>query len=342
MCKEYLNHLVESGELPGGVLHVSKQRETVFFEAYGTFSDKHHTKHPIYQDTIFDVASLTKIMVTLPSVLFLTGRRELKLDTTVHSIIPEFPHKELTINQLLQHTSGLPADLLFQDRMQTRDVWNDILHTRLVNKPGEKTLYSDVGMITLGKVIEKIAGMPLHEFAAQTILEPWGLHHTRYLLPEDQKALAASTEWYKDQFIQGEVHDEKAFQLGGVSGSAGLFSTAHDVATFSHYWLYPEKQNVIAPDDMRSATQHRQHNRGLGFEVWSGAGDLLSCGDKWSIGSFGHTGFTGTSLWIDPVHELSVVFLTNAVHFGRDTRIREIRKHLHSLIYSSFIEELNI
>ncbi len=339
MYRNYLNNLVEDGHIPGAVLYVSKNKETKFFKSFGSFNDKNNIKQPIYKDTIFDTASLTKIMATLPSLLLLASRKEVDLNGYVHSFLPEFKYKDITVNQLLQHTSGLPADLIYQDRMKPRDVMTDILNSKLVYTPATKTLYSDLGMILLGKVIEKVVGQKLNVFAKENIFKPWGLYDTTYLLPNEKKAFAASTEWYKDSYIQGDVHDEKAFQLNGISGSAGVFSTAKDIATFSSYWLYPEDQDLIPPSYLRSAIKHRQNNRGLGFEVWSGQGDSLSIGNLWPSGTFGHTGFTGTSVWISPSDELVVVLLTNAVHFGRQTIIKSIRKKLHSLIYFSYIPD---
>ncbi|MFO1442362.1 beta-lactamase family protein [Bacillus sp. Bva_UNVM-123] len=337
MYKHYLNQLIDDRELPGAVLYVSKKKETKCFYAKGSFIDKNNHTQQMTTATIFDVASLTKIMATLPSILLLAAKKELHIDNPVYSFLPQFKYKDITIGQLLQHRSGLPADLHFQDRMQPRDVMKDIFATKLEYTPGTNTIYSDVGMILLGKVIEKVTGMALSDFTKKEVFKPWNLFETTYLLPDDKKPLAASTEWYKDHYIQGEVHDEKAFQLNGVSGSAGVFSTAKDVAKFASCWLYPEEQHVIPQEYMREAVIHRHNNRGLGFEVWSGSGAALSLGELWPSGSFGHTGFTGTSVWVCPSEELIVVFLTNAVHLGRQTMIRSIRKKLHSLIYSAHV-----
>jgi serine-type D-Ala-D-Ala carboxypeptidase len=260
---------------------------------------------------------------------------ELHLEHPVQHYLPEFNHAAVTVGDLLSHRSGLPPDLPFVARDGQRDVMAVIYQTELQQAPGKKVAYSDLGMILLGKVIEKIAGQPLDVFTNEQIFSPWGLHNTGFNLPVNLKALSASTEKVGARFVQGEVHDEKAFHLGGVSGSAGLFSTAEDVARFAAHFLYPEEQDVILPELMRMATRHKQSNRGLGFEVWNGEGDPLSCGQNWSIGSFGHTGFTGTSVWVDPQEELIVAFLTNAVHYGRSTNIRTIRKTLHTMIYSS-------
>lgn len=339
MFRTYLEQIVEKRHLSGAVLYVSKNSETKFFQSYGSFIDINNQKQPIHPETIFDVASLTKIMATLPSILLLASQREIDLNQSVQSFLPELQSQSITIHHLLQHTSGLPADLPFQDRMEPRDVVKEIFKTGLVHKPGAVTLYSDLGMILLGKVVEKVAGEQLNTFTKEHIFRPWGLYETTYLLSNEKKHLAASTEWYKNHYIQGDVHDEKAFQMNGVSGSAGVFSTAKDVGKFASHWLYPEEQDVIPPPYLRNAIVHRQHNRGLGFEVWSGYGDIPSIGHLWPIGSFGHTGFTGTSVWICPIEKLIVVFLTNAVHLGRNTIIKRIRRKLHELIYSTYIIE---
>ena len=339
MFKEYLEQLVEKRQIPGAVLYISKNNETKFFQAYGSFTDKNNQRQIIHRETIFDVASLTKIMATLPSVLLLASRKEIDLDQSLQSFFPESKSRSITIHHLLQHTSGLPADLFFQDRMKSRDVLKEIFQTELVQIPGTVTLYSDLGMILLGKVVEKVTGEPLNHFTKEQIFKPWQLNDTTYLLSNEKKQLAASTEWYKNHYIQGDVHDEKAYQMNGVSGSAGVFSTAKDVATFASHWLYPEEQAVIPPSYLRSATIHQQNNRGLGFEVWSGSGEISSISHLWPIGTFGHTGFTGTSVWICPTEQLVVVLLTNAVHFGRNTMIRSIRKKLHELVYSAYMKE---
>lgn len=335
MYKDYIKELVDSWEIPGGVLYVSRKDEVKCLEAYGSFTDRDGVKQPIHVNTPFDVASLTKITATVPSILYLIAKEELKLDTKVKDVLPKFRHDDVTIEHLLTHTSGFSADLPYRERKIERDVLKEIYQKELTYEPGQKMIYSDLGMILLGKITETVSDQALDVFVKEQIHEPWGMKHTRFNLSEEAKRQAASTEMYQDSFIQGEVHDEKAFQLGGVSGSAGLFSTIEDMAIYARILLYPESQSVIPTTYMKMAVEHRQFNRGLGFEVWSGIGEALSCGDKWSIGSFGHTGFTGTSLWVDPKNQLTAVFLTNAVHYGRETSIRSIRKKLHTLIFET-------
>lgn len=341
MYKKYIDSLIENKELPGAVLFVSKKKQPLCHKAVGSFTGTDGQNHPIKENTLFDVASLTKVMATLPASLLLVGSGELDLANAVQHYLPEFKHADVKVADLLSHRSGLPPDLPFVARDEQRDVMAVIYQTELQQAPGKTVAYSDLGMILLGKIIEKIVGQSLDIYTKEQIFTPWGLHNTSFDIPANLKALAASTEKVGGRFVQGEVHDEKAFHLGGVSGSAGLFSTAEDVARFAAHFLYPEEQDVISPELMRMATSHRQSNRGLGFEVWNGEGDPLSCGQSWPIGSFGHTGFTGTSVWVDPQEELTVAFLTNAVHYGRSTNIRTIRKTLHTMIYSSIQEEIS-
>ncbi|TKD70882.1 beta-lactamase family protein [Pseudalkalibacillus hwajinpoensis] len=327
----YLRQLVDQKELPGAVLHVQHHGKIVFHKAYGHYLDRHQQDCPITTTTQFDLASLTKVMATLPSILWLLEHTPLELDQSIQTYLKDYQHPEVTIWHALTHTAGLPADLEPPvKREEQRDILQEIVQLPLISEPGKKVQYSDIGMILLGKVIEKISGMDLPTFTDTHLYKPWGLTETAFN-PSTMDHIA-STEWYKDHYIQGEVHDEKALLLGGASGSAGLFSTASDVAKYGHYFLYPDSQDVLSTALMKRARTHVVGNRGLGFEVWSGNGAPLSCGRRWSEGSFGHTGFTGTSLWIDPKEELIVTFLSNIVHYGRQHNMKQIRSHLHSLI----------
>ncbi|MFG6119248.1 serine hydrolase domain-containing protein [Thalassobacillus sp. B23F22_16] len=336
MITTYLNQLAADREVPGGVVIVNVKGERRYFEAFGSYQARDGTPQTITRSTRFDAASLTKVMATLPAALFLIDRQEMNPEAPVNHYIPEFHFKPITIYHLLTHTAGLSADLTYKSRWQKRHVFHEVLTSKLTTKPGTTVKYTDLGMILLGRVIERITGQPLDEFAAAQLFEPWGMPNTTYRLTEAQKAEAAATEWDSGQYLQGEVHDEKAFQMGGVSGNAGLFTTAEDVEAYGLKWLYPEQQQVIAPSLLRDASNEQEPGRGLGWEVWNGKGMPLSCGNEWPAGSFGHTGFTGTSLWIDPHNEIVTVFLTNVVHYGRNHNLKEIRKQLHSLVHQCF------
>ncbi|MDP4552549.1 serine hydrolase domain-containing protein [Alkalihalobacillus macyae] len=327
----YLENLVDQRELPGAVLHVQHHGKTVFHKAYGQYIDRYEQTCPVTTNTKFDLASLTKVMATLPSILWLLEHRSLELDQSIQTYLKDYQHPDVTIWHALTHTAGLPADLEPPvKRGEKRDILKQIFQSTAASELGKKVQYSDIGMILLGKVIEEMSGMDLPTFTTNHLYKPWGLTETAFNPPSRDNT--ASTEWHSDHYIQGDVHDEKALLLGGASGSAGLFSTARDVAKFGHYFLFPDSQGVLSEAVIKRARTHVIGNRGLGFEVWSGHGAPLSCGRRWSEGSFGHTGFTGTSLWIDPEEELIVTFLTNMVHYGRHHNMKQIRPHLHSLI----------
>ncbi|UFT98712.1 beta-lactamase family protein [Radiobacillus kanasensis] len=336
MFDTYLKEQVDQREIPGAVLMITQGKEEKYHQAFGHFRNKDAQRQMIHHDTLFDIASLTKVVATTPALLLLLAKKKLSLKDPVQAYIPEFRFKDVTLGNLITHSSGLPADLIYMDRQVERNVLKDILSTNLIYEPNNQVVYSDLGMILLGKVIETVTNQPLHTFVQQHLFNPWGLFQTKYLLTEDEKKEAAATEKYRGTFIQGEVHDEKAYQLGQVSGSAGLFATASDLAQFAHYMLFPETQDILPTQIIENALIPRGGNRGLGFQVYHDAQDPLACGEKWPLGTFGHTGFTGTSLWVDPSKELVVVFLTNAVHFGRNTKLKEIRSTLHSLIYSFY------
>ncbi|MDF2959176.1 MAG: class beta-lactamase-related serine hydrolase [Paenibacillus sp.] len=332
--------------IPGAVIDISFGDRFRYQKAFGAYSDGTETK-AITLNTIFDAASLTKVAATLPAVLLLAERGELALDSKVQHHLPAFRHKEVTVRHLLQHSSGLPADLPKVERYQPRDVITDIIRQELLFIPGSQVVYSDLGMILLGRVVELLAGKRLNDFVRQEIYEPLGMHNTMYLPPESLKSRIAATEWVGDAFIVGSVHDEKSYQLGGVSGSAGLFTTASDLSRYARAWLEPDA-GLLPKRWREESLKEPLRGRGLGWEIWPGSQAKQamqpkqqvppqSCGSNWPAGSFGHTGFTGTSLWIEPRSELVVVFLTNAVHYGRANPIRQLRPILHQAIYSSLM-----
>ncbi|MBO1004670.1 serine hydrolase domain-containing protein [Pseudogracilibacillus auburnensis] len=339
MYSTYIEKLINQNKMPAAVLLIQKDGEMKFLKSYGSFKDNNNKDINVFTDTLFDLASLTKVIATLPSILLLHEEKELSIDDKVEKYIENFQYSNVRIRHLLQHTSGLPADLPYKNRNDQRDVISDIIQTKLIHDPGSKVNYSDVGMILLGRIIEKISGMGLDRFTQKYLFDPWKMKNTQYRPSPDKLNQIAATEMFEGEYIHGEVHDEKAYQLGGVCGSAGLFSTAKDVSAFANYWLYPESQSVLSKETMRLAVENIVGNRGLGFEVLNDTEKELTCGKRWSRGSFGHTGFTGTSVWIDPIEKLSVVLLTNIVHFGRDHQMRKFRKELHTMIYREFVKK---
>ncbi|MGG1515079.1 serine hydrolase domain-containing protein [Paenibacillus oryzisoli] len=326
---------VEEGLLPGAVLDIILPGSRRFQKAYGSYSDG--TKPcSIQLDTLFDIASLTKVTATLPAILLLAAQGSISLDDPVQKYLPAFRHAQVSVRHLLQHASGLPAGIPYRSRHEKRPtILAEIFEKELTFQPGEEMRYSDLGMILLGTIVERIAGESLDLLVKKHIFNPLGMRDALFNPGPEMTARVAATEAVNDTFIRGEVHDENSFHLGGVSGSAGLFATADDMTRYARWWLSPESLTIMPPWLMREAIAHPVRGRGLGWEVIHDPMFVPSCGLSWPAGSYGHTGFTGTSLWIEPQRGLSVVFLTNAVHYGRNTKIRELRSILHEAVLSA-------
>jgi CubicO group peptidase (beta-lactamase class C family) len=359
---QLIEQWVADRNIPGAVLDISYGKSFRWQRAFGAYSNADGTDMiAVTLDTMFDAASLTKVTATLPAVLLLANREALKLDDRVRAYLPCFTDERVTLRHLLQHTSGLPADLPWKERGEQRDVLDEIVRAELLFEPGTQVLYSDLGMILLGKIVEHNSGERLDEFTRREIYEPMGMSSTMFLPPDIEKERIAATEWNGNGYILGAVHDEKCYQLDGVSGSAGIFTTAADLSRYARSWLDSEEEGLL-PKRWRQACLSRPFmSRGLGWEIWPGnlreapaaaqhrqeqsaqehekasPQPASSCGSNWPKGSFGHTGFTGTSLWIEPQSELIVIFLTNAVHYGRGNPIRRLRPILHEAIYSSVV-----
>lgn len=328
---------LQEGLLPGAVLDITISNRMRFQKSYGSFSNGTE-KLPIRLNTLFDIASLTKVTATLPAILLLTAKGEISLDAPVQKYLPAFRHPSVSIRHLLQHASGLPSDLPVRPREDKRpELLAEIFAQELQFVPGEDMRYSDLGMILLGTIVERVTGESLDRFVKQYVFDPVGMFDTVYNPEAKLIERVAATEFVNGSFIRGKVHDEKCFQLGGVSGSAGLFATADDLTRYARWWLAPESCDLLPLSLMREAAGQSVRGRGLGWEVSDVPAYVPSCGVSWPSRSFGHTGFTGTSLWIEPEQGISVVFLTNAVHLGRDNKIRELRPILHDAVWSSCI-----
>ncbi|MCZ8540675.1 serine hydrolase domain-containing protein [Psychrobacillus psychrodurans] len=338
MLKEYIQKFVDEKKIPGTVIHVQRDDEVLFQHSCGGYKARDGSYHSITKDTIFDVASLTKVIATLPSILVLLAKGEIALEDPVQKFLPDFQYDSVSVYHLLHHNSGLPADLTPPvQRGENRNILLEVYQSRLQYVTGEAVVYSDLGMILLGEIIQKVSGKSLDRFVESEIFQPWLMDNTCFNPSKELLPIIASTEMVEEQYVQGEVHDEKAFLLSGVSGSAGLFTNVMDLVQYAKFWLGISTQSVIPSEWMDLCHTLLFQHRGLGFEVWSGIEPLLSCGRRWSVGSFGHTGFTGTSIWMDPNEKLFVVLLTNAVHYGRHSHVRELRLGVHDLVYGMYI-----
>ncbi len=314
-----LKDAVKNGTVPGAVLIVGHNGAIVYRKAYGNRTAGPNPE-PMTVDTIFDLASLTKVIATTTCVMRLEQLGQIKLNDPVAKYIPDFGQNgkdDVTIRMLLTHYSGLPADLNLKESWNgTEEGYSRANATKLVNPPGSTFLYSDVGFVVLGELVQKVSGMPLDQCAQTNIFGPLGMVSTRFNPPASWGPRTAATQRdeHTGQTLRGTVHDPTARQMGGVAGDAGLFSTADDVAKFAQAMLNGGG-GILSPLIVEKMTTPQQpanlpNVRGLGWDIdspfSSNRGELLP------VGSFGHTGFTGTSLWIDPTTNTYVVLLTNA------------------------------
>jgi uncharacterized protein YbbC (DUF1343 family)/CubicO group peptidase (beta-lactamase class C family) len=310
---------VADGNMPGGVLLVGHNGSVVYRKAFGSRSLE-PAREPMTVDTVFDLASLTKCVATTMSVMKLIEDGRVRLNDPVAAYLPQFAQngkQDITIRELLTHYSGLAPDLDLSAPWSGRDTaFAMAMQLRPVYPPGTRFVYSDINFETLGFVVEKVAGMPLNEFAAKNVFEPLGMKHTRFLPPDAWRPMIAPTQYdEQNRMLRGVVHDPTARRMGGVAGHAGLFSTADDLAVFAQELLTGEKvlsREAVEKMSTPQTPANAASVRGLGWDIdspfASNRGDLLP------VGSFGHTGFTGTSLWIDPVTDTYIILLTNAVH----------------------------
>ncbi len=347
--------VLESGvgrAYPGAVLVVVRRGETVIRWAVGSRSLT-PDRQPATPETIYDLASLTKVLVTVPLILQAAAEGRLRLDDPVATHLPEVRAPAITLRHLLSHTSGLPAWIPFYLEVAGYDaVIARAARTPPTATPGTQVAYSDLGFILLGEVARHALGAPLDVLARRRIFDPLGMRDTSYrpdsrlrhrVAPtEDGTAIeqamagdAGGRHTWRRYLLWAEVHDSNAHAMGGVSGHAGVFGTADDLIAYARLWLASGRTpqgEVLPPELVREATigQPPERTRGLG---WALTGPQGWWGDSLSPGAFGHTGFTGTSIAIDPERDLAIVLLTNAVHLGRDrTEILALRPQLAAAV----------
>jgi len=293
-------------------------------------------------DTIFDLASLTKVVATATVAMILYERGLLDLETPVVGVLPEFrgedPRREqVTFRQLLAHSSGLPAyEKLFLRAKSKDELLGEAFSVSLKHEPGARAEYSDVGFILLGVALERIAGEPLDRFCQREIFGPLGMSHTSYNPPASWKSKTPPTaddQTFRKRVIQGEVQDENASVLGGVAPHAGLFSTASDIANFAHSMLNggtPILRRETVALFTRRQSSPTGTSRALGWDTPSGASQS---GKYFLPSSFGHLGYTGTSLWIDPERHVSITLLTNRTWPDcLNSGIKEVRPKFHDAV----------
>lgn len=336
---------IDKGQLPGAVVVVVRQGKIAFRRAYG-LRNKQPTEERMTVNTVFDLASLTKPLATATSLMILLEQNKVKLSDRVTSYWAGFGQngkEAITVEHLLLHTSGLVGDNPLEDyRDGRKKALERICRLKPLDEPGHQFRYSDVNFIVLGELVERLSGDALDVFARKHIFEPLGLRETTFRPNKALTERAAPTEKRGDHWMRGEVHDPRAYLLGGVAGHAGLFSTADEVAVFAQMILNGGSfagQRILKPETVRLMTTPRNVPKGqrtLGWDVRTNFSS--NRGDGFSAHSFGHTGFTGTSIWIDPDNEIAVIFLSNRVHPDGKGQINRLRGRVASLVAASIIK----
>ncbi|WP_459557521.1 serine hydrolase domain-containing protein [Lacunimicrobium album] len=321
----YIDEIVEEGirqeKMPGCVVLIGRRAGIAYHKAYGNLSLKPDVR-PMLTDTVFDLASLTKPIATATSIMLLVERGQIDITKPVADYEPDFANngkESITVLQLLTHQSGLIPDNPLADYLQSADdAFRRLLLLKPVATPGEKFMYSDVNFIMLGYLVKKITGLNVNEFSHQEIFSPLGMSETGYNPAEPLRERAALTQEREGRWMRGEVHDPRAYKLDGIAGHAGLFSTASDLSRYATMLLNKGELNgrrIFKPetiDFMTTPVKVPGGLRGLGWDIRTGYSSQR--GDMMSSRAYGHGGFTGTSLWIDPVRDLYVIFLSNRVH----------------------------
>lgn len=332
---------IESGAYPGAAVAIGRSDTLLLLRGYGRLDWGRHSASVDPLRTRYDLASLTKVVVTTTAVMMLVDEGRIRLDTTVVAYVPEFHGRgtaRITVRQLLTHTSGLRADL---PATQIRAAADAAALLRLVYAetprapPGTRVVYSDLNAVLLGEIVRRVSGEPLDQFARRRILSPLGMTASGFRpSPRSRRDVAPTGRW-RGQPVAGVVNDPTAAKLGGVSGNAGLFATARDLARFAQFML---RQGVTGHGDrlIRAATLRTftarsvyfgsGEARALGWQALPTGERVSSAGNRFGPRSYGHTGWTGTSLWIDPDRNLFVVLLTNRADAPRSRRSFTILK----------------
>lgn len=339
-----LDRAVADGAFPGGFAVVGTADGVIAEHGAGVLDPADPTAPSA--ETVWDLASLTKVIGTTSAMLQLVASGRVALDTPVVRYLPEWQapgSRQITVRQLLSHSAGLPAwRALYKEAMDADEARRQVFATGPDTVPGRRFVYSDLGFILLGLLVERVTGDPLDRYTRTHVFEPLGMTTTRFLPPEAWRPRIAPTERdpWRQRHLRGEVHDENASRLGGVSGHAGLFSTARDLTRLARAYLRHGQLDGVRVFDSATVAlfttvqDSAVSRRALGWETPTGGN---SAGRRLSRRAFGHTGFTGTSIWMDPRRNLFVLLLTNRVNPTRENRkIGAVRMALADAVVGAF------
>jgi uncharacterized protein YbbC (DUF1343 family)/CubicO group peptidase (beta-lactamase class C family) len=355
---------IEKKELPGAVVLVGRHGRVVWRKAYGARAVEPQ-REAMTANTIFDLASLTKVVATATSIMMLIEQGKVRLADPVVQFIPEMKgegREAITIEQLLTHVAGFAPDFDLRERWSGYDeALKHLYREPLRNPPGNRFVYSDINYIALGEVVHRVSGQTLDEFARRNIFAPLGMRDTGFRPDAKLASRIAPTEKRRgqmnylgdsgasagpegEQWLRGQVHDPTSFRMSGVAGHAGLFSTADDLAIFCQMILNGGAVNgtrILSPAAVAAMTRPRAVSetgaaRGLGWDIATSFS--TNKGDLFPLGSFGHTGFTGTSMWIDPASDTFMIFLSNRVHPDGKGDVGPLRGRVASIVAGSIMD----
>ena len=329
---------IDRGIYPGAVVIIGRRDSLLYARGYGHFTWDPRSPVPTPDSTIWDLASITKIVSTMSAAMRLVDEGKLDLDAPVGKYLPRFAgglKKQVTVRMLLDHTSGLKSYIPIYQQARGKAKATSILYAQpLIRPPGDSAVYSDLNALLLGLVIEKVSGTSLDHFASTEIFTPLGLHEMMFKPPRKLRKRITPSGMWRGQPVAGEVNDQNAVAFGGVAGHAGLFSTAADLAKYAQVWL----RGGMGPDGrwVSFETMAKFLSRGahtgsrlLGWDTRERIlGEVSLFGDLTSDATYGHTGFTGTLFWVDPSRDLFLVFLTNR---SFDPRVAESVKELKTV-----------
>ncbi|HEX8524883.1 MAG TPA: serine hydrolase domain-containing protein [Tepidisphaeraceae bacterium] len=348
-----INAGIELQLTPGAVVVAGRSGGNVYEKGFGHFTyDPNSTA--VTPETVYDLASLSKVVGCTSSIMVLVDQGKISVTDPVSKYIPQMntpEKKDITIEQCLLHQAGFVPDNDIKDyKGSTEAMLSKVYATKLKNPPGKTSDYSDLSFIVLGEVVKAAGGKPLKEFAQQNVFGPLGMKSTAYNPPEAWHDRIAPTEKRDGKWIIGEVHDPRAYALGGYAGHAGVFASGADVARFCRMILNKgelDGRRIVKPETVALFTKPHSIKdpkegttitRGLGFDIDS----KYSAGPRGKLfpkgQSFGHTGYTGTSFWIDPTHDAFVVLLTNRVHPDDDADVKALRKRVSTIVAEALMK----
>ncbi len=349
MIDRVINKGIAAGGFPGAAVVVGRRNAIAYEQGFGKLGWKASDREVSIDESIYDLASLTKVVGTTTAMMILYDEGKVDLDAKIQKYVPDFVgayKDEVTVRMVLAHRGGLaPGRVLWKKATSPAHAREMVVTTKLSYRPGRDMIYSDLGADLLGWVIEKASGQRLDRFLDQRVFTPLGMTNTGFRPADSLKHRIAPTEVYPPRRypIRGEVHDENAHVLGGVVGHAGLFSTAGDLAVFAQMMLNRGEYRgtrIVADSTVRLFTREVGFARALGWEV--GAGEH-GAGRYLDLHAYGHTGYTGTSVWIDADRDLFVVLLTNRVHAPRARRpatvIADVRADVADLAALAVLDE---